>query len=67
NVLMDEVERVIILEEDCSREKFNIIKWILNDSNKSDLEIINDIQDIHNIKYKNTIKSYIKNIKNKCS
>ncbi|EQF24609.1 hypothetical protein QEW_2479 [Clostridioides difficile CD160] len=64
---MDELERMVILEEDCSREKFNIIKWILNDSNKSDLEIINDIQDIHNIKYKNTIKSYINNIKNKCS
>ncbi|HBG7286097.1 hypothetical protein [Clostridioides difficile] len=63
---MDE-ERIVILEKDCSREKFNIIKWILNDINKSDLEIINDIHDIHNIKYKNTIKSYINNIKNKCS
>lgn len=64
---MDEAKKIIVLEAECGKEKFNLIKWILNNTDKNDLEIINNIQGIHSMKYKNMIKGCVNKIKNKCS
>lgn len=63
---MDEVEKVVVLEDECGKEKFNLIKWILNDVDKIDLEIINNIRGMRSIKCKNTMKGCVNKIKNKC-
>lgn len=64
---LNRVEKILISEESCGAEKFNVIKWILDNNNQNDLIIINAIQGIPSIKCKNIIKSFVDNIKNKCS